>query len=391
MTILKTALKKIFRDSFKEPVKVIFWDGEEVNYNGEEPKYTVKFNKGISDELLNKDPTLALAEAYMDGDIEVEGSLEGLIVDLYKNKDSFIRVKSELLSKIIKSKNNKLDSKENAHYHYDIGNDFYKLWLDKSMTYSCAYFKDRNDTLEMAQENKIDHILKKLNIKPNQKLLDIGCGWGELIIRAARDYGAKSYGITLSDEQYTKTLDRIKENNLEDKVFVKLMDYRDLKNEKFDRVVSIGMLEHVGKGNLNDYFSKVNELLNDGGISLSHSITMPNDGANNIFLNKYIFPGGYVPGIKEIITEVAENDFHLLDVESLRRHYAKTLEMWSDNFESNLGEIRKTKDERFIRMWRLFLQGCAGSFKSGNIDIHQVLFSKGINDELPWTREYIYK
>ncbi|RVU54197.1 SAM-dependent methyltransferase [Anaerosphaera multitolerans] len=390
MSILKTALKTIFQRSFKEPIKIIFWDGDSIQFNGEEPKYVVTFNKSISEELLSEDPTLALAEAYMDGDIDIQGDIKDLIISLYSTKDSFIKVKSGILAGLVSKRNNKKDSIENAQYHYDIGNDFYSLWLDESMMYSCAYFKSDEDNLKVAQENKIDYILKKLWIKPGQKLLDIGCGWGELIIKAAKSYGAKSYGITLSEEQYKTINKKIKKENLENQVFVKLMDYRDLKNETFDRVLSIGMLEHVGEGNLPDYFKKVYELLVDGGISLVHSITMPNDGANNIFLNKYIFPGGYVPGVKQIITEIAERGFNLLDVESLRRHYGKTLEMWYENFKSNLYTIRQTKDERFIRMWTLFLQGCAGSFYSGNIDLHQVLFSKGINDNIPWTREYIY-
>lgn len=388
---LKQALKKVLKNSFDEPVEIVFWDGEEVKYNEGEALYKIIFHKSISEEILSEDPTLALAESYMDGNIDIEGNIAKLIEGLYRNKKSFLTVRSKILKKLASFKHSKKTSMENAQFHYDIGNDFYKLWLDKSMTYSCAYFKEDGYTLEKAQEEKLNHILKKLYIQPGNTLLDIGCGWGELIIKAAKEYGAKAYGITLSKEQYNKVKERIKNEGLEGKVDVMLKDYRDLEGMKFDRIVSVGMLEHVGKGNLEVYFKDIDLLLNDNGLSLTHSITTNNEGANNVFLNKYIFPGGYVPGIKEIVTDIAINDFYILDVESLRRHYAKTLHCWAEKFEANLDEIRKTKDERFIRMWRLYLNGCEGSFNSGNIDIQQFLFSKGANNELPLTRDYMYK
>lgn len=288
-------------------------------------------------------------------------------------------------------KNNIKNSKKNIEFHYDVGNDFYKLWLDDTMTYSCGYFKSQNDSLTDAQKNKVDHILKKLNLKEGETLLDIGCGWGELIITAAKKYKVKAMGVTLSTQQFEKVKKRIESEGLNELVEVELTDYREIKNRKFDRVVSVGMLEHVGKDNLSEYFSTVKELLNDKGVSLLHCITNTSDSGTNSWINKYIFPGGYVPSIQELVNYMSEKNFNVIDVENLRLHYGKTLECWASNFENAMPEIEKMKDETFIRMWRMYLNSCAASFNCGNINLHQFLFTKGVNNDLPWTREYMYK
>lgn len=235
------------------------------------------------------------------------------------------------------------------------------------------------------------HILKKLSLTEGQSLLDIGCGWGELIITAAKRYGVKAIGITLSEEQFARVKERIKLEQLESSVEVHLMDYRDLKKQSFDRIVSVGMLEHVGQDHLPEYFQKVNDLLVEGGLSVLHTITSPKEGATNAWIDKYIFPGGYIPSVNELVNYITEYNFYLTDFESLRRHYAKTLEKWAENFENVLDEVRKTKDERFIRMWRLYLNACSASFLTGNIDLSQFIFTKGTNNFIPWTRDYLYK
>ena len=201
-------------------------------------------------------------------------------------------------------------------------------------------------------------------------------------------------GITLSSEQFAKVNERIKEEGLSDLVEVQLLDYREIKNRTFDRIVSVGMIEHVGKDHLSEYFSEVNNLLTQGGLSMVHGITgieEYEDGGTNSWIDKYIFPGGYIPSVKKLVSYMESEKFYLTDIESLRRHYGKTLEHWAINFENALPEISKTKDETFIRMWRLYLNSCAASFNCGNLDLHQFLFTKEINNELPWTREYIYE
>ncbi|WP_313344086.1 cyclopropane-fatty-acyl-phospholipid synthase family protein [Sedimentibacter sp.] len=372
---------------FNVPFLLKFWDGEEEKYGEGDSKFKIIINSPISKTDIIKNPSMALGEAYMANAIEIDGDLGKIIECIYNNDKNIL--KGINTNNIIK--NNINDSKDNVHYHYDIGNEFYSLWLDDSMTYSCGYFMTDEDSLNEAQKNKVNYILKKLNLHRDQTLLDIGCGWGELIISASKKYHVKSMGITLSVEQFNKVKERIKKEGLEGLAEVELLDYRELKNKKFDRIVSVGMIEHVGKDNLQEYFSKVNNLLTEGGLSLLHCITGISGGGVNSWINKYIFPGGYIPTVKELIAYMSDMQLSLLDAESLRRHYGRTLEHWAYNFEKAIPEIKKSYDDKFIRMWRLYLNACAGSFNSGNIDIHQFLFSKSINNEIPWTREYLYK
>ncbi|MDR3288508.1 MAG: cyclopropane-fatty-acyl-phospholipid synthase family protein [Peptococcaceae bacterium] len=361
----------------------------EVLTNGDE-RFKLTFRGALPKNKFIADAQMALADAYMDGLIEIEGDLRELIEQLYKTQAEFMYANpvANLIKKTVANSIKK--SHKNAEHHYDIGNDFYKLWLDQAMIYSCAYFKNENDTLDTAQQQKIAHSLKKLCLKQGDRLLDIGCGWGQLIFSAAREYGVEATGVTLSQEQYKKVKESIEADGLGGRVAVELTDYRDVKNRSFNRIISIGMLEHVGKKNLREYFDTAYRLLEDGGVFLLHSITGPNEGGTNEWINKYIFPGGYIPGIKEVVQGAAESGFMITDMESLRRHYGRTLIHWTENFESQLEEVRKTKDERFIRMWRMYLNACAASFNTGNIDIHQLVLTKGLANDIPWTREYLY-
>ena len=387
----KLFYRTLFKGIFSNTFEIKFWDGSVEKFGDGDSDFQLIFNEKISKGDVINDPSITLGEAYMTKKLEIKGNVQFVIESLYNNKESFLN-KSEKYEKLIKKfKSSIKRSKDNIKFHYDIGNDFYKLWLDNSMNYSCGYFKNVTDTLDEAQNNKTNHILTKLNLKEGQTLLDIGCGWGELIIRAAKQYKVKAVGVTLSLEQLQKANERIKAEGLEDLVEVKLQDYREIKNMSFDRIVSVGMLEHVGLENLSEYFNIVNDLLKDKGLSLIHCITAVNEGGNNTWIDKYIFPGGHVPAIKTIISDIAELELELIDVESLRRHYGKTLEHWAKNFENALPIIEKTKDETFIRMWRLYLNACAASFNCGNINVHQILFAKGVNNGLPLTRDYMNK
>lgn len=390
MNVDKLFYENLFEGLFSDPCQVEFWDGDIHQFGEGDMKFRIILREPLAKSELIGDSSLAFGEAYMQDKIEIEGSVRDVIESLYKNKDSFLHQKSAYL-KVAKFISNGIrKSKENAQYHYDIGNDFYRLWLDDTLTYSCAYFKSPEDTLAQAQKNKVEHILRKLNLQEGQRLLDIGCGWGELILTAAQKYHVKALGITLSQEQYEQVRHRIEQEHLQDLVDVQLLDYREIKNQVFDRVVSVGMLEHVGKVQLREYFATVQKLLNVGGISLLHSITGRDERGTNSWINKYIFPGGYIPMVSELILQLESHDFYLLDMESLRSHYTRTLEHWAQNFEQALPKVRETKDESFIRMWRLYLQSSAASFSCGNIDLHQFLFSKGPNNYLPLTRDYIY-
>lgn len=258
------------------------------------------------------------------------------------------------------------------------------------MSYSCAYFKSEDDSLYTAQLNKIDYILQKLYLKEGMTLLDIGCGWGYLLIEAAKKYGIKGTGITLSSEQYKEFQKRIQEEGLENQLTVKLMDYRDLPalGEKYDRVVSVGMVEHVGRENYQLFIDCISDVLKDGGIFLLHFISALKEHPRDAWIKKYIFPGGVIPSLREIISAMAEQNFHIQDVENLRNHYNRTLLCWEKNYRENVDQIREMFDEQFVRMWDLYLSACAATFHNGIIDIHQILATKGINNQLPLVRWY---
>ena len=377
-------LKKF--DQYPFRVKI---NRKEYKIGNGEPEFTVDFKKPVSLPSLMTSTSLALGEAYMDGDLEIEG-------DLYYALDHFLGQMGQFstdesaLKKIMFPSSAKKNQQKEVQSHYDIGNDFYRLWLDETMNYSCGYFKTENDTLYEAQVNKTDYILKKLALEEGMSLLDVGCGWGFLLIRAAREYGARGTGITLSTEQYDGFKKRIEEEGLEHLLDVRLMDYRDLPQSgmKFDRVVSVGMVEHVGRENYGRFMDCVDKVLNPGGVFLLHFISSQKEHAGDPWIKKYIFPGGVIPSLREIISLMAEHDFHILDVENLRNHYNKTLLCWERNFKEHEKEIKDMFDEEFVRMWDLYLCSCAAAFHNGVIDLHQILVSKGVNTELPMVRWY---
>ncbi|NGU53802.1 class I SAM-dependent methyltransferase [Clostridium perfringens] len=393
MEINKNIVKSIAEHLSDKPFELEYWDGEIIKYGEGEPEFKLIIKNFPSKKELLSDPSVALGEAYMKGDIDIEGDLQKFFESIIRNKDSFMNKNTvfRLASKI--KAPSLMKSKKDIAHHYDIGNDFYSLWLDKTMSYSCGYFKNPTDTLYDAQMNKIHHILKKLNLKEGQHLLDIGCGWGYLIIEAAKLYKVKALGITLSEEQFKKAKERIKQEGLEDLVDVQLMDYRNLEksNLEFDRIVSVGMAEHVGHANLPLFFKNVDSVLKESGLFLLHNITNLVETEGNKWITTYIFPGGYLPTLREELNIAADINFRTLDVESLRLHYMKTLEEWCKNFMNHLDEERHMFDDEFLRMWHLYLATCAAAFHYWDIDIHQILFSKGINNTLPMTRKYLYE
>lgn len=385
---IKTFSKIFDEDSFT----IKFWDGDEIKIGKDEPLFKIILNKPIPKKDLITSTTLAFGEAYMDGNLEVEGDLLLMLNTVLKYKDKFYTNFKELPN-IFSNLTSAKKQKEEVTYHYDIGNDFYRLWLDDTMSYSCGYFRSERDSLYDAQMDKIHHLLKKLDLKEGLSLLDIGCGWGELLIEAAKMYKVKGLGITLSSEQYKKFNDRIQEENLQNYLEVKLMDYRELEKSGllFDRVVSVGMIEHVGRNNYELFMKNVSKVLKKEGIFVLHYISGLIESQGDAWIKKYIFPGGVIPTLREIISLSADYKFYTLDVESLRLHYVKTLLMWAENFEKNIDKVREMFDERFVRMWTLYLYSCAACFYNGIIDLHQIVFTKGVNNSYPLTRDYLYK
>lgn len=378
-----------FLRRFDEKPFLVKTMGEEYLIGEGEPAFTVIFHKEIPLKELMTSTSLALGEAYMRGDIDIEG-------DLYQALNCFLgqmgkfQTDSKVLKKLIFSPLTKSRQKEDVSAHYDIGNEFYQMWLDETLSYSCAYFRSEEDTLAQAQIGKIDRILDKLYLSPGMQLLDVGCGWGELLIRAAKKFGVRGTGITLSSEQEQKFRERILEEGLSGQLSVELMDYRDLKKTKrtFDRVVSVGMLEHVGRDNYELFLSCIKHVMKPEGLFLLHYISAQKEHPGDAWIKKYIFPGGVIPSLREIVALCAEENFYILDIESLRRHYNRTLLQWDKNFNAHRREIEEKMGFEFARMWDLYLCACAATFNNGIIDLHQILMTKGVNNSLPMTRWY---
>jgi len=363
-------------------------------------------NKPLTLNLLDKklhyklllNPDLYFGEAYAEGTIKIEnGTITDFLELAFKNIErNEINVFGRILKQIkgtyryLTNFNFVKKSKLNVAHHYDISEELYDLFLDSKRQYSCAYFKNENDSLEIAQNNKIDHIIKKLNLLPNQRVLDIGSGWGSLAIEIAKKTKCEVVGITLSENQYEYSIKKVKENNLENQVQFKLMDYREL-NEKFDRIVSVGMFEHVGRKFYKTFFKQVNKLLNDDGLALIHTIGSVNEPRNpQPWISKYIFPGGYTPSLSEVIVPMEKSRLILSDLEVLSMHYAYTLRNWKERFLSNKSTIISKFGENYLRMWEFYLASCEMAFKWGDQVVFQFQLTKKLKS-IPNTRDYIYQ
>lgn len=393
----KEILNSVFQKLKGGCFAVRYWDASEVVYGQGRPTFQCSFSRKPSLTAMAADPLLAIGEMYIDGAVDFKGDLDSMFRLAHQNPPEAGlggRVLSAAGKGLSRRLKNPARQKENIKAHYDLGNDFFSLWLDETMSYSCAYFKNENDSLKEAQLAKIDLVLKKMRLQPGQRILDIGCGWGWLILRAAEQYGVKALGITLSEAQYAETQKRIDQAGRAGEVEVRLLNYLDLHEaeESFDRVISIGMFEHVGQACFRDYFSKVASLLKPGGLTMLHTLTSLTETETNAWVRKYIFPGGYIPSLREVVAIAPEFDFRVMHIESLRRHYAKTLEIWRNNFSrpETLEKIAEMFDEKFIRMWDLYLQGAGSSLKGGSLDVHQLTLSKGPNNDLPLTLKDIY-
>lgn len=353
------------------------------------PDFTVIVHRLFSVQELIRSTSLALGEAYMRGDIEIKGNLYEALCSFLGQIGKFSTDRKALKQLLFSSRSKRNQQKE-VSSHYDIGNDFYSLWLDETLSYSCGYFRSERDTLADAQRQKADRVLRKLCLREGMTLCDIGCGWGFLLIEAAKKYKIHGTGITLSREQKKKFEERIKEERLEEYLTVRLMDYRDLPalKEKYDRVVSVGMIEHVGRGSYEQFVRCVKEILHPGGVFVLHYISALTENPGDAWLKRYIFPGGVIPSLREILYLAGDMRFYTLDVESLRRHYARTLLCWNENFQARRTEIENRFDTMFVRMWELYLNACAAAFTNGVVDLHQIIFTNGVNNELPATRWY---
>ncbi|NNA08509.1 class I SAM-dependent methyltransferase [Pseudomonas lundensis] len=385
--------------NLKIPLRLKLWDGLEFDL-GPTPSVTIVVkDPTIVSEITH--PTLdLLGSAFVEGRLELaEGSISEVI-----------RVCDELSQALLvedddatppRQYHDKATDAESISYHYDVSNAFYQLWLDRDMVYSCGYFETGEESLEEAQQAKFRHLCRKLRLKPGEYLLDVGCGWGGLARFAAREFGVKVFGITLSKEQLALAKERVKAEGLQDKVDLQLLDYRDLPQDgRFDKIVSVGMFEHVGHANLREYCQILFNAVREGGLVMNHGITAKHTDGRQVgrgageFIERYVFPNGELPHLSMISAEISEAGLEVVDVESLRLHYARTLEHWSQRLEQNLDAAANEVPEQILRIWRLYLAGCAYAFTRGWINIHQILATKPHADgsiELPPTRADLYR
>ncbi len=351
------------------------------------------------------DPRIGAAEAFMDGRLEIaRGGIMELVQLLRSNsrwerggalrRPSLWRRAKNAVGAARESVNNRIGAQRNVAHHYDIGNALYSLMLDPAhMQYSCAYWPDGVETLDEAQEAKLAHIAAKLALKDGQSVLDIGCGWGGMAIYLARHYEIEVLGVTLSQEQLALARTRAQEAGVSDRVRFELIDYRDLaeRGDRFDRIVSVGMFEHVGRPQFETFFRACTHLLGEEGVMLLHTIgRFDGPGSTDAFTRKYIFPGGYIPALSE--TLAASEKYRLIhtDVETWRLHYARTLRQWYANCEANREAIVAMHDERFYRMWTFYLAGATAAFEWGGMGNYQIQFARS-RRALPLTRDYMLR
>jgi cyclopropane-fatty-acyl-phospholipid synthase len=380
------------------PLRIRLWTGRSYEL-GPDPAVTLVVPAPGALRYLRSPDLMKLGEAYVEGHID----LEGPVSEVLRVGERFTRVtgNARAFAPFARAIHTRRRDKKAIEYHYDVSNDFYRLFLDRNMTYSCAYYRAENDTLDAAQEQKLDHILTKLQLRPGERLLDIGCGWGALIFRAVEKFGARAVGVTLSDNQYEHAREQIRARGLAGRCEVRLQDYRDVPEDGgYDKISSVGMFEHVGLKNLVLYFKKIHRLLRDGGLALNHGITSvdPDNRAVGLgaseFIERYVFPYGELPHIGLVLREMSAAGLEVADVESLRRHYAKTCAAWATRLEANGVRAREIAGDRRYRIWSVYLAGCAYGFAHNWINIYQVLACKhggpGMNP-LPLTREFMYR
>jgi cyclopropane-fatty-acyl-phospholipid synthase len=379
------------------PLRLVLWNGQQLDFGQQVPQVTVKVPHASALSYLLTPSLFNLGKAYVEGEIEVEGRAKEIISVGSALAHHTLRPEGRFARLVRSVRHTRKKDAEAIRYHYDVSNDFYRTWLDENMVYSCAYFENGDEDLGTAQLKKIDHILTKICLQPGQTLLDVGCGWGALVIRAAQKFGAKCVGVTLSQNQFDLAQERVKQAGLADRVEIRLEDYRDV-HGTYDRITSVGMFEHVGEKHLAEYFGKLCSLLVDDGVAMNHGITTtdPDNGETAFgggeFIEQYVFPHGELAHVGTVLNAMQRGGLEVLDVENLRRHYAKTCGIWAENFEDRAARIRTLVDDKRFRIWRVYLAGCAYAFTQDWVSLYQVVCTKANRDAstLPWSRRYMY-
>jgi cyclopropane-fatty-acyl-phospholipid synthase len=393
ISLEKAGLDALLRRMRHGGVAVTYWDGETRSYGSAPATLQVEIRRSAVVRAMLKNPSLAVGEGYMRGDIYIDEDQLDDFFRLTALNSGSVNALRRFTPWHRNERNHQRRQRSQISRHYDVGNDYYRLFLDEHQIYSCAYYRSPTDTLERAQEQKIAHILRKLKLEPGQRLLDIGCGWGYLAVAAAKQYGVTVLGITLSREQLAGARELAEREGVSDQVRFELINYQELRELPFDRVVSVGMFEHVGQGNQHNYFRAIDRLLKPGGVSVLHTITSVADEPNDPWIDRYIFPGGHLPSVATITTNMLESGMWLWAQEDLCQHYDRTLVEWRRRHRQHKDQIVTMFDEDFYRMRDFWLAGSIAAFRHGGAGLSQFIFTKGKPEpgEPPRTLEHVYR
>ncbi len=387
-------VRRLLESVGSPPFALILWDGQPLQPVPNSPVARIHIRDRGAFYRLLLHPDLHFGDDYAAGRIEVEGDLVELLETVDRSRQARHGAgggSPGLTSWLHRPRRNSLGgSRQNIHHHYDLGNDFYALWLDREMVYTCAYFPDPSVSLEEAQRAKMDHVARKLRLQPGETIVEAGCGWGSLARHLARDYGVKVRAFNISTEQIAYARERAAAEGLDDRIEYIQDDYRNVSGT-YDAFVSVGMLEHVGTDHYRDLGGVIDRTLSANGRALIHSIGRNRPvGPMNPWIERRIFPGAYPPALSEM-TEIFEPlSFSVQDVENLRLHYARTLEYWLDRYDRSQATIRDRFGESFLRAWRLYLTGSISAFRTGSLQLFQLVLTRPADNDLPWTREYLY-
>jgi cyclopropane-fatty-acyl-phospholipid synthase len=390
----RTLLRMLIRQMGNPPVEFVLWDDSTLSSGHEAPVARIHIREPGALRRLLLDAELYFGDDYTHNRIEVEGYFVEFLETVYRSMQTMPRpglARRLLQAWLRRPQRNTLEgSRDNIHHHYDLGNDFYRLWLDTEMQYTCAYFASAAMTIEEAQQAKMDHVCRKLELKPGQNVVEAGFGWGSLARHMAKHYGVKVRAYNISRQQVAFARARAKSEGFDHLVEYVEDDYRNMRGE-YDAFVSVGMLEHVGMENYPTLGAVARNALKENGRGLIHSIGRNNPGKMSPWIERRIFPGAHPPCLSEMMQIFEPNGFSVLDVENLRLHYAKTLANWLERFEANAETIARETDPSFVRAWRLYLAGSLASFTAGDLQLFQVVFAPGTSNDVPWTRWHMYR
>lgn len=370
------------------PLDLVLYDHREPISPIRNSVATIRFADRAALVSVLRSPEMGFGDGFSEGRIVVEGDLVSALIAIYEARRG---VKPGMLARwLMWTQNNTVDgSRKHIHHHYDLGNDFYSLWLDKQMLYTCAYFPEPDATLESAQVAKLDHVCRKIWLKPGETVVEAGCGWGALALHMARDYGVNVKAFNISHEQIEFARDRAKREGLTNRVEFIEDDYRNIRG-RFDALISVGMLEHVGLEHYHELGDVIHRAVGNTGRGLLHFIGRNFDRPLSAWIKRRVFPGGHPPALRSVMDIFEPNDFSVLDVENIRMHYARTLEHWLTRFESNFVQVRETYGTTFARMWKLYLAGSVAAFRVGTLQLFQVVFAGSQCNTIPWNRAYLY-